>query len=114
PRILPRITISRALMLAATWPLRPTVTRLPGRLMLPSTLPSIYSDSEPLISPLMNRPLPTVAWSPAAGAGLGRAGGSKVAGAGAAGRVGSGVGFTVGAPVWVGFHIALKVIPFLS
>ena len=28
-------------MLAATWPLRPTVTRLPDRLMEPSTLPSM-------------------------------------------------------------------------
>jgi hypothetical protein len=48
-------------MLAATWPLRPTVTRLPGRLMVPSTLPSMKSDSLPLISPLMTRPLPMVA-----------------------------------------------------
>ena len=41
PRTLPSTTISRAVTLAATWPLRPTVTRLPGRLMEPSTLPSI-------------------------------------------------------------------------
>ena len=57
PRTLPNITISRAAMLDVTWPLRPTVTRLPGRLMLPSTLPSINSDSVPVISPLTIRPL---------------------------------------------------------
>src|ERR1039458_9449260 len=37
PRTLPSTTISRAVMLAETWPLRPTVTRLPVRLTLPST-----------------------------------------------------------------------------
>jgi hypothetical protein len=58
------MTISRAVMEAATWPLRPTVTRLPPRLTLPSTLPSMNRDSEPVISPLMKRPLPMVAWSP--------------------------------------------------
>jgi hypothetical protein len=41
--------------------LRPTVTRLPGRLMVPSTLPSMKRDSLPLISPLMTNPLPMVA-----------------------------------------------------
>jgi hypothetical protein len=41
PRTLPRTTISRALMLAATTPLRPMVTRLPARLMEPSTRPSM-------------------------------------------------------------------------
>lgn len=41
PRTLPRTTISRAEMLAATWPLRPTVTRLPGRVMAPSIRPSM-------------------------------------------------------------------------
>ena len=58
PFTLPSTTTSRAVMLAPTWPLRPIVTRLPGRLIAPSTLPSIYSDSEPVISPLINRPLP--------------------------------------------------------
>jgi len=33
--------LTRAEMLAATWPLRPTVTRLPERLIEPSTLPSM-------------------------------------------------------------------------
>ena len=42
---------------------RPMVKRLPGRLIAPSTLPSIYKDSEPVISPLINRPLPSVACS---------------------------------------------------
>ena len=65
PRTLPSTTISRAVMLAETWPLRPTVTRLPGRLMVPSILPSMYSDSEPETSPLMTRLLPMVACSPA-------------------------------------------------
>jgi hypothetical protein len=41
PRTLPSTTTSRAMMLADTCPLRPTVTRLPGRLMVPSTLPSM-------------------------------------------------------------------------
>jgi len=41
PRTLPSTTTSRARMLAATCPLRPTVTRLPGRLMAPSTFPSM-------------------------------------------------------------------------
>src|ERR1700693_6117192 len=63
PRTLPSTTISRALMLAATTPLRPTVTRLPERLIEPSTRPSIYSDSEPVTSPLITRDLPIVAWS---------------------------------------------------
>ena len=80
--------------------------------MLPSTLPSMYSDSVPLISPLMNRPLPMVACSPEVGA-AGRLGASN-AGAGAVGREGSGVGLEVTGPVWLGFHIAVKVVPFLS
>jgi hypothetical protein len=36
------------------------------------------------------------------------------AGAGGAGRIGSGVGLGLIDPDWVGFHIALKVFPFLS
>src|ERR1700712_1585828 len=67
PRTLPRTTTSRAEMLADTCPLRPTVTRLPGRLIAPSTLPSMYNDSEPVTSPFTTRLLPMVAWSAAAG-----------------------------------------------
>jgi len=52
--------------------------------MLPSILPSINSDSEPVISPLMNRPLPMVAWSPPAATGARLAG--STAGAGGTGR----------------------------
>ena len=65
PLSLPSTTISRALMLALTTPFLPTVTRLPGMLMLPSTLPSMNSDSVPVISPLMERPLLIEACSPA-------------------------------------------------
>src|ERR1700678_2326045 len=60
PRTLPSTTISRALMLAATTPLRPMVTRLPERLIDRSTLPSIYKDSEPVTSPLISSDLPIV------------------------------------------------------
>ena len=63
PRTFPITTISRASILALTLPLRPTVTRFPGRLMLPSTLPSMNSDSVPVISPESTSPLPIVAWS---------------------------------------------------
>ncbi len=49
---------------AATWPLRPTVTRLPGRLIEPSTLPSMKSDSDPVTSPFTTSDLPMVARSP--------------------------------------------------
>src|ERR1700692_4298400 len=65
PRTLPSTTISLALILAATTPLRPMVTRLPERLIDPSTLPSIYKDSEPVTSPLITSDLPIVAWSEA-------------------------------------------------
>jgi len=41
PLTLPMTTISRATTLALTTPLRPTVTRLPARLMAPSTRPSM-------------------------------------------------------------------------
>src|SRR5579863_7213937 len=105
PRTLPSTTTSRAVMLAATWPFRPTVTRLPFRLMLPSTLPSMNSDSEPEISPLMNRPLLIDACSallaPA------RLADSTAGGAGA-GRTGSGgaEGDDDGSG-WLGFHIML-------
>src|SRR6185369_10760052 len=111
PFSLPRTTISRALMLAFTWPFLPTVTRLPGMLMLPSTLPSMNSDSVPVISPLMERPLLMLACSPTVAAG--RAGSSV--GCTGIGRGGSGVGeFGLVGPCWVGFHIALKMVPFLS
>ena len=86
PRTLPSTTISRAVMLAATWPLRPTVTRLPGRLMLPSTLPSIKSDSEPVISPLIYRPLPMVACSPVTAGGWTAGGSTTGAGGSGTGR----------------------------
>src|ERR1700677_130090 len=79
PRTLPSTTISRALMLAATTPLRPMVTRLPERLIDPSTLPSIYKDSEPVTSPLITSDLPMVAWSEVVvvvATGRGTAGGS--------------------------------------
>src|SRR4051794_3144206 len=103
PRTLPRTTTSRAVMLAETWPLRPTVTRLPFRLMLPSTLPSMNSDSEPVISPLMNRPLLMEAWS--VDETPGRFADSTAEGAGA-GRTGSGgaEGGDTGSG-WLGFHI---------
>src|ERR1035441_5311678 len=119
PRTLPRTTTSRAMMLAATAPLRPTVTRLPGRLIAPSTLPSMKSDSDPETSPLTTRDLPMVACSPDATAGedappaAARAGpGSEAVGveAGGAGRAGSGVEGEVG-PVWFGFHI-ISVVSF--
>jgi hypothetical protein len=80
--------------------------------MLPSTLPSMNSDSEPLISPLMKSPLPIVAWSLEAVAGARPALSNVVAGC--EGREGSGVGLGLIDPVWLGFHIALKVVPFLS
>src|SRR6202044_292880 len=97
-------------------PLRPTVTRLPGRLMAPSTLPSMYNDSEPVTSPWTTRLLPIVAWSAAAG----DAGevlevrvvvGSWLA-AGTDGRVGSVLGDCEGLPGWFGFHISF-VLPFV-
>src|SRR5581483_2078010 len=96
PRTLPSTTISRALMLAATTPFRPTVTRFPERLMEPSTRPSMYSDSEPVTSPLITRDLPMVAWSAVAVvAATGRDAGAVsaavegVVGVGIAGRSGS-------------------------
>src|SRR5579863_1672769 len=105
PRTLPRTTTSRAVMLAATWPLRPTVTRLPLRLMLPSTFPSMNNDSEPVISPLMNRPLLMEAWS-AAAATPARLADSIGDAAGAAGRTGSGGACGGdGGSGWLGFHI---------
>jgi hypothetical protein len=81
--------------------------------MLPSILPSTKSDSDPEISPLMNRPLPIVACdSGVVPTCCGR--GASTEGDGDAGRGGSGVGFGLTDPVWLGFHIALKVNPFLS
>src|SRR5215831_21237628 len=86
PRTLPSTTISRALILAATTPLRPTVTRLPERLIDPSTRPSMYNDSEPVTSPLITSDLPIVAWSAVVVVtGRGAAGGSLALIAGALG-----------------------------
>src|SRR5579875_1088353 len=110
PRTFPSTTISRAEMFAATWPFRPTVTRLPGRLIAPSTLPSMYSDSDPVSSPLTTKLLPMVACSPVALAPGAPA--VVVRGAskpdppvtGGVGRLGSGVG-GVALPGWFGFHI---------
>src|SRR5665213_516615 len=108
PRTLPSTTTSRAVMFAATWPLRPTVTRLPGRLMAPSILPSTKRDSEPVTSPLMTSDLPMVACSPLAAAAAGAAGreASNEPGVetGGVGRAGSGVAGEEG-PVWFGFHM---------
>src|ERR1700683_5444665 len=117
PRTLPSTTTSRAEMLADTWPLRPTVTRLPGRLIAPSTLPSMYNDSEPVTSPFTTRLLPIVALSAAAG----DAGevlevrvlvGSWLEAVGTDGRVGSVLGDCEGLPGWFGFHICF-VLPFV-
>src|SRR5215470_16566562 len=117
PLTLPRTTTSLALMLAWTWPLRPTVTRLPGRLMAPSTRPSMYSDSEPVTSPLMMSDLPMVACSwlfrtalrgAATGVGsLGRFGVVLITGFSAS-VVGLGLGF--GFVVLAGFHICFYIL----
>src|SRR5215471_7364366 len=112
PFTLPRMTTSLALMLAWTWPLRPTVTRWPGRLIVPSTRPSMYSASEPLTSPLIINDLPIVACSwlfttALRGAGTGEGSLARVllvfmvvfSGSGAA-------GFGVGLGELAGFHIS--------
>src|SRR3569833_489833 len=113
PLSLPRTTISRALMLALTTPFLPTVTRLPGILMLPSILPSMNNDSVPVISPLMERPLLMEACSPAGEAEEDAdARGVSLVGCFVVGCFGSGVWFGVVWPCWVGFHIALKTISF--
>ena len=57
------------MIFADTWASRLTVTRLSGELIAPSTLPSIYNDSEPMTSPLICRLLPIVAGSAAVGDG---------------------------------------------
>src|SRR5689334_4234700 len=125
PLTLPRITTSLALMLAWIWPLRPTVTRFPGRLMVPSTRPSMYSDSEPVTSPLITRDLPIVACSwllttalRGAAAGVGSL--EKVGVVLITGFSGSGVvvvGFGFGLALWLGelagFHIAENSFPVL-
>jgi hypothetical protein len=66
PRTVPRTTTSRAVIFPNTCAYRPTVTRLSGRLIAPSTLPSMYKDSEPITSPLTCKLLPIVAGSVAA------------------------------------------------
>src|SRR6185312_5720085 len=122
PFTLPSTTSSLALMLAWICPLRPTVTRFPGRLMAPSTRPSMYSDSEPVTSPLITRDLPMVACSwllttalRGAAAGVGSL--ENVGVVLITGFSGSGVvvglfvlGFGFGLVVLAGFHI--QVIPF--
>ena len=55
PRTSPRTTTSRAEIFPETCPLRPIVTRLPGKLIVPLTFPSMYNDSEPITSPLTSR-----------------------------------------------------------
>src|SRR5258708_10594242 len=81
-------------------------------LMLPSTLPSMNSDSVPVISPLMERPLLMLACSQTDDAAAGR--GVSIAGCTGTGRA-AGSGVVVGEfgwPCWVGFHIALNAISF--
>src|SRR5271163_5129082 len=103
PFTLPSTTTSLAEMLACTWPFRPIVTRLPSSVIEPSTLPSIYKDSDPVSSPLMIRLLPIVACSFGAAVALlavtlvrlAAGVGSKTGAAGAAGRVGSLLGVGV-------------------
>ena len=55
------------MIFADTCASRLTVTRLSGKLIAPSTLPSMYNDSEPITSPLIYRLLPIVAGSAAVG-----------------------------------------------
>src|SRR4051812_551282 len=76
------------------------VTRLPGSWMEPSTLPSIYSDSEPVTSPLITRLLPIVACSCVFRTAL-RLAGAGVGSAAGAGREFSMAGAALGF-VWVG------------
>src|SRR6185437_17170092 len=131
PFTLPSTTSSLALMLAWICPLRPTVTRFPGRLMAPSTRPSMYSDSEPVTSPLITRDLPMVACSwllttalrgAAAGVGsLGNAGVVLITGFSASGLVvmvlglgltlALGLGLAPGVVLdeFAGFHILLQM-----
>src|ERR1700684_1542147 len=61
PRTSPRTTTSRAAMFAATCASRLTVTLPPGWLIEPSTFPSMYNQSEHIISPLISRLLAIVA-----------------------------------------------------
>src|SRR5579871_5649768 len=122
PFTLPRTTTSRALMLAWTWPFRPTVTRLPGRLMAPSTRPSMYRDSEPVTSPLITRDLPMVACSwlfrsalrgAAAGVGSLKVGWVLIVGFSGSGLVlGFGLGLLLGG--LAGFHISNTSFHLLS
>jgi hypothetical protein len=67
PRTLPRTTTSRAEIFAATCASRLTVTLPPGRLIAPSTFPSMYNHSEPITSPLISRLLAIVAEPAAVG-----------------------------------------------
>src|SRR5882762_408262 len=63
PSILPMTTTSRAEIVAMITPLRPTVTRLSGMLMVPSMRPSTYNVSAPETSPLITMERPMVACS---------------------------------------------------
>src|SRR5882757_6126076 len=63
PSILPMTTTSRAETVAMITPLRPTVTRLSGMLMVPSMRPSTYNVSAPETSPLITMERPIVACS---------------------------------------------------
>src|SRR5208282_2879545 len=118
PRTFPSTTISRALMFAATTPLRPIVTRLPERLIDPSTRPSMYKDSEPVTSPLITSDLPIVAWSEVVPTtGRGAAGGSLLGTTGAVvavdALVRSGSAGRPGVAGWfVGFHIFVEILSF--
>src|SRR5258708_26490601 len=98
------------------------VTRLPERLIDPSTRPLIYKDSEPVTSPLITSDLPIVAWSEvevAVATGRGIEAGSLVlifvtgvVVAEALGRSGS-AGRPDVAGCFVGFHIVLEILSLL-
>ena len=115
PRTSPRTTTSRAEIFPETCPLRPIVTRLPGKLIVPLTLPSIYSDSEPITSPLTSRLLSIVAWAEVAGDALVEVGRMVIASGLAAmdpdGCVGSMVGDGEGGTGW--FCSSLMVDKFV-
>jgi hypothetical protein len=95
-------------MLAVTWPLRPIVTRLSGRLIFPSNVPSTSSGSVPVISPVIIKPLPM--HDGALGAGAGWAVDRK---AGTV-REDSGAWLVEDVSIGLDFHIVLIMTPFLS
>jgi hypothetical protein len=98
-----KTTTSRAVIFADTWASRLTVTRLSGELIAPSTLPSIYNDSEPMTSPLICRLLPIVAGSAAVGDGgeVLEGVGSWITAMDTDDRVSSSVEDSEGVPGWV-------------